>query len=312
LASLVLSGEIDVLVLGGAGVDTVVYVDVLPLPFADSFHVPPIVTRAGQTGDGVAVGTQALGLRTHHLDVVGDDHEGALVEALHRTRDVAFTGVTSAAGTKRAVNLVARDGRRLSLYDSSRASDVDAFPERILADLVARSRHVHVSITPPCAAALPTLLSASVTISTDLHDWDGRQGYHQPFATTADLVFLSTTALAEPVQTMREIIEQGRAQFVVATAGAEGALLLPRDGVLRHVPVASPPADVVDTNGAGDAFVAGYLFGYLHGETAERCAISGAVAAAHACTVPSTEVDPVTRATLIARTAALLGELPPP
>ena len=307
-----MSGEIDVLVLGGAGVDTVVYVDVLPLPLADSFHVPPIVTRAGQTGDGVAVGTQALGLRTHHLDVVGDDHEGALVEALHRRRGVAFTGVASAVGTKRAVNLVAPDGRRLSLYDSSRATDVAAFPERILADLVARSRHAHVSITPPCAAALPTLLDAGVSISTDLHDWDGRQAYHQPFAAAADLVFLSTTALADPERTMREIIEKGRAQVVVGTAGAKGALLLIRDGALRHVAAAPPPAEVVDTNGAGDAFVSGYLFGHLHGEDVDRCAFFGAVAAAHACTVPSTDVDPVTRETLVARTSALRRERPVP
>jgi hypothetical protein len=38
----------DVLVLGGAGVDTVVYVP-LPLPFADSYMVPAIETRSLST-----------------------------------------------------------------------------------------------------------------------------------------------------------------------------------------------------------------------------------------------------------------------
>lgn len=312
MASDLRTPEIDVLVLGGAGVDTVVYVEELPLPLADSYHVPPIVTRAGQTGDGVAVGTQALGLRTHHLDVVGDDEEGALVEALHHTRGVAFTGVKSASGTRRAVNLVAPDGRRLSLYDGSRASDVDRFPEATLAGLVARSRHVHVSITPPCASALSTLPDAGVSISTDLHDWDGRAAYHRPFALAADLVFLSSTALAEPEQTMREILEQGRARTVVATAGADGALLLSRDDVLRRVAAAVPPGEVVDTNGAGDAFVAGFLFAYLEGGDVGRCATFAAVAAAHACTVPSTQVDPITREPLLVRASALLRERSPP
>lgn len=65
--------EIDVLVLGGAGVDTIVYVPELPLPFADSHPVPAVETRARQTGDFMAVATHALGLRTHHFDLLGDD-----------------------------------------------------------------------------------------------------------------------------------------------------------------------------------------------------------------------------------------------
>src|SRR5690242_9922591 len=95
-----------VLVLGGAGVDTVVSVPDLPLPFADSYLVPAIRTRAGQTGDGVAIGLHALGLPTTHLDVLGDDPEGRLVRDLHEARGVPFVAVPTPAGTKRAVNLV--------------------------------------------------------------------------------------------------------------------------------------------------------------------------------------------------------------
>lgn len=81
--------DIDVLVLGGAGVDTIVYVPELPLPFADSYMIRPgIETRAGQSGDFVALGVRELGLRTHHLDMVGDDREGDLVRALHRERAI--------------------------------------------------------------------------------------------------------------------------------------------------------------------------------------------------------------------------------
>lgn len=102
--------EIDVLVLGGAGVDSIVYVPELPLPYADSYMVPAIDMRAGQTGDFVALGVQALGLRTHHIDLIGDDHEGDLVRALHRERAIPFTEVLQRGGTKRAVNLVGPTG----------------------------------------------------------------------------------------------------------------------------------------------------------------------------------------------------------
>lgn len=58
------SNAYDVLVLGGSGVDTIVYVPELPLPYADSYVIRPgIDARAGQTGDFVALGPSSLGLR---------------------------------------------------------------------------------------------------------------------------------------------------------------------------------------------------------------------------------------------------------
>ncbi|MFD4694738.1 adenosine kinase [Streptomyces sp. NPDC058463] len=295
--------ETDVLVLGGAGVDTIVYVPELPLPYADSYMVRPgIETRAGQTGDFVALGVSALGLRTHHLDMIGDDHAGDLVRALHRDRGIALTEVPLPGGTKRAVNLVGPDGRRLSLYDDSRSREEDRLPPATVRALAARSRHAHVSITYPCAFALPELREAGVTISTDLHNWDGANPYHEAFAHEADIVFLSTTALTDTEGTMRRTAERGRAGAVVATAGAEGAYLLV-DGELSHIPAVTPPGPVVDSNGAGDAFAAGYLLGHLTGEPPLRCGLYGAVAGAHACTVPATRADPIGRAELLARVA---------
>ncbi|MFH9038405.1 PfkB family carbohydrate kinase [Streptomyces sp. NPDC017966] len=297
--------EIDVLVLGGAGVDTIVHVPELPVPLADSHMIRPgIVTRAGQSGDFVALGTSALGLRTHHLDLIGDDHEGDLVRALHRDHGIALTAVPQPCGTKRAVNLVGPDGRRLSLYDATRWSETDRLPEETVRELAAVSRHAHVVITQPCADALPLLRESGVTISTDLHDWDGVNPYHEPFALAADLVFLSAAALTDPEPVMRRIAARGRARIVVATAGAEGALLL-ADDELTRVPAAEPPAPVVDSNGAGDAFAAAFLHGWLGGEGALRCARLGAVAGAYACTVPSTRVA------AIGPEALLAGDLEP-
>ncbi|MFI6686419.1 adenosine kinase [Streptomyces sp. NPDC050485] len=305
-----MTDDTDVLVLGGAGVDTIVQVPALPLPFADSYMIRPgIETRAGQTGDFVALGLSALGLRTHHIDMIGDDHEGDLVRALHRDRGIALTEVPLPGGTKRAVNLVGPDGRRLSLYDDSRSREADRLPEDTVRALAARSRHAHVSITYPCAFTLPALREAAVTISTDLHNWDGDNPYHEPFAHAADVVFVSATALADPERTMRRIVERGRAQVVVATAGAEGAYLL-AGNELTHIPAVSPPAAVVDSNGAGDAFASGFLFGRLAGEPPLRCALYGAVAGAHACTVPSTRADAIGRAALLARVAELESGAP--
>ncbi|GAA3387174.1 sugar kinase [Streptomyces roseoviridis] len=299
--------DIDVLVLGGAGVDTIVYVPELPLPYADSHMIRPgIETRAGQTGDFVALGLHRLGLRTHHLDLVGADPEGDLVRALHRDQGIPLTEVRQPAGTKRAVNLVGPDGRRLSLYDATRGHDDDRLPPHTVKALAARSRHAHVSLTQPCAHTLPLLREAGVTISTDLHDWDGSAAYHQSFAFAADIVFLSTTALDDPERTLREIAVRGRASVVVGTAGAAGALLLTGpDEDLHHVPAVTPPGPVVDSNGAGDAFAAGFLYAWLAGADPVTCALHGTVAGAFACTVPATRTEAIGRDALLAEVARL-------
>jgi len=295
--------DTDVLVLGGAGVDIIVHVPELPLPYADSYMIDRgIRTRAGQTGDFIALGLDALGLRVHHLDMLGDDPEGDLVRALHRERGIPLTAVPQPAGTKRAVNLVGPDGRRLSLYDTSRSHPDDRFPEDTVRPLAEASRHVHVTITQPCAHTLPLLHESGATISTDLHDWDGQNPYHEPFAYEADVVFLSTTALPDPERTMRRIADRGRAEVVVATAGAKGAYLL-TDDELTHMPPTTPPAPVIDSNGAGDAFAAAFLLGWLNREIPQRCAQYGAVAGAYACTVPSTETAAIGRRELLATVA---------
>ncbi|THA77479.1 adenosine kinase [Streptomyces sp. A0642] len=303
-----MNSDYDVLVLGGSGVDTIVYVPELPLPYADSYMIRPgIETRAGQTGDFVALGLSTLGLRTHHVDMIGDDPSGDLIRAFHRDRGIDFTEVPLPGGTKRAVNLVSPDGRRLSLYDDSRSQESDRLPEDLIRKLAAVSRHAHVSITYPCAFALPLLREAGLTVSTDLHNWDGENPYHEAFAHAADLVFVSTTALRDPERTMRRILERGRAEAVVATAGAEGSYLLTAGDGLVHVPAVTPRAPVVDSNGAGDAYASGFLFARLAGEDLRRCALHGAVAGAYACTVPATGSDAIDRAALIHEVAALSG-----
>jgi sugar/nucleoside kinase (ribokinase family) len=121
------------------------------------------------------------------------------------------------------------------------------------------------------------------------------------WALAADVVFLSAAALPDPEHTLRDVAGRGRAEVVVATAGAEGACLM-TDDELTHIPPVTSPAPVIDSNGAGDAFATAFLLGRLTGEPPQRCALYGAVAGAHACTVPSTETDAITRDALLVRT----------
>ncbi|ROQ77911.1 carbohydrate kinase family protein [Streptomyces sp. NBC_01260] len=280
--------EYDVVVVGGSGVDTIVRVDALPVPLADSVMVGPIEEWPGQTGGNVALGARALGLDVALLDCIGDDPTGVRVRERLAEGDVEFHPLISAAGTRRAVNLVDAKGRRMSFYDARDPEDL-RMPQDFYLPRLRRTRHVHLSITNFTRFLYDDIEALGVPVSTDLHDWDGRDEHQREFALRSDLVFFSAATAGDRTPAlMRQILREGRAETVVATAGAEGSYLLTRDGGPdpHHVPATVPPAPVVDTNGAGDAFVTGFLYGRLDGRDVRDCARLGAVAGAYACTAP--------------------------
>ncbi|MFC4530623.1 carbohydrate kinase family protein [Sphaerisporangium dianthi] len=309
--------EYDVVVIGGAGVDTTVYVPALPLPYADTYGVPPVVDRIGNTGSGVVLGCHALGLRSLLVDLIGDDPQGALIRAHLAARGAGFAWAAVPEGTRRSVLLVGPDGRRTSLHDP-RAAAGQRLPAGLYRPAIRRARHVHVSITDFSRHLYPELREIGVPVSTDLHDWDGENDYHKDFAYSSDLVFLSAAKLSDPVAVMRGILRRGRASVVVCTAGASGAYLLEAgpghvrssasgpggpsgggaagqgaSGEVRHFPAGPLPGPMVDGNGAGDAFVSGFLYGRLRGLPADRCVRLGAIAGAHACTTEGTHENPI-------------------
>jgi sugar/nucleoside kinase (ribokinase family) len=279
----------DVLVVGGAGVDTIVRVDALPVPFADSHVVPPIDTVVGHTGTGVALGCHRLGLVTHFVDVIGDDHEGQMLQERLSAEGVPFAHVVHESGTRRAVNLVDPAGRRMSFYDPRHPYDLVPDPA-LWRDPLQHARHVHASIMPWTVGALEDAAARGATSSTDLHDWDGRNPHHQPFAYAADLVFVSGARLdgAED-DVVTDILDRGRARLVVVLDGARGSRVTVRDGGsfdVAAVDLEGRPA--VDSNGAGDAYVSAFLHAWLGGHDARAAARAGTVAGAWACGTPGT------------------------
>ncbi|MGW4892190.1 carbohydrate kinase family protein [Kitasatospora sp. NPDC004240] len=280
--------DFDLLVAGGAGVDTIVRLDRLELPPGESHHVPPVHDYVAHTGNGVALGAHHLGLRTAFIDHLGDDPQAELILAAYRRHGLLFDHLVSPHGTPRAVNLVDAEGRRFSFYDGRHPADL-RLPRAFYLPYVERSRHVHLSITGTNRDMFEDIRRLGRTSSTDLHDWDGRNPHHRHYAVNADLVFLSVAGCrGRHEEVMRTVLAEGRAELVAATAGAEGSYLLTRDAPLQHLPAVDPGRPVVDTNGAGDAFVSGFLAARFAGRTPLECARAGSVAGAHACTTAGT------------------------
>ncbi|RZU77411.1 sugar/nucleoside kinase (ribokinase family) [Micromonospora kangleipakensis] len=282
----------DLLVIGGLGVDIRTQVPVLPLPAADSVAVPPIDLRIGNTGAGVALAAHALGLRVALVDVLGADPAGDVVRAALARTSVHTVLAEAPAGTRRSVNLVDPAGRRMSLYDPRPWQGPPPFPPEALTALVRDARHVHVSIMDWARDGLPVLragLAEGVGLSTDLHDWDGENPYHRPFADAADLVFVSGVRLGDHAG---KLAAELAPRTVLVTGGEAGATLHTPDAPPVPVPATTPPGPVVDTNGAGDAFAAGVIAARLRGAALPDAAGYAARVAAAACTQDGMEYPP--------------------
>jgi sugar/nucleoside kinase (ribokinase family) len=282
----------DLLVVGGAGIDTIIRVDDLPVPLADSVTVEPIESYVAHTGTGVALGAKHLGLNVKFIDFLGEDREGARIVERFDADRLDFSWLPSPAGTRRAVNLVAAsDGRRMSFYDAREPDEAGGgrrMPESFYEPWLADARHVHVSIMDYARHVLPVARRLGVPISTDLHAWDGVGDHQKDFAHTADIVFLSAASLGDRRDAViADVFARGRAEIVVATDGARGAHL-GHLGRVKHFPAVTPPAPVVDSNGAGDAFVSGFLSGYLADADLDTCMRRGLAAGAFACTIHGT------------------------
>jgi sugar/nucleoside kinase (ribokinase family) len=287
-----------VLVLGGTGIDTVVPVSGLPVLGADSARpTGPIHDDVSHTGTCVALALRALGVPVALADTIGDDDAGRRVTSAFAAWEIPLHAAVAPGGTRRAVNLMSPDGRRLSIYDGR---DVPGYrlPPETYAEPLAAARHAHVTIMDWARFLLPSLRAAGCTISTDLHDWDGVNSYHLDFALGADLVFMSAVQLAAGAA--ERVLAEGVASHVVVTDGADGATLYTRAGV-RHQAAADPGAPVVDTNGAGDAFAAAFLAAFLAGSADEVCLREAAVAGAFACTRAVGAESFIDRATLRGR-----------
>ena len=292
--------ELDVLVIGGVGIDTIVRVPSLPLKDVDSIGVQPIESYLGHTGHGVTLGCHLLGLRAGLVDVIGDDPEGDRIRWTYDELRLPLHVAIHPSGTRRSVNLVAPDGRRLSLYDGRQPAGLRVDPDLWRTNVV-HAQHVQVSIMDFARYALGDAIAAGCTVSTDLHDWDGRSDYHKDFATAADIVFVSAGALAPDA--VDWIFANGRAEVVVAMNGADGSYLHIRNQPARHIPaIHFPDRPVVDTNGAGDAYVAAFLARYLDGVDWYDAALAGTIAGAWACGAPGTHTDLITAENLAVRT----------
>ncbi len=236
-----------------------------------------------------------LGVPTFVGGRIGDDHFGRFVRAeLSALCDATGLVVDPAGQTSVTLVMVAPDGERGFLYDAGVnacycAADVSV--DRLAA---AGVRHLHVAyatLLPVLSgAALRDLLRSArrvgMTTSIDI-TWDPTGSWMAMIAPALPEVDLFAPNLAEATAltgcdsapaAAAALLEAGVRSDVVITLDASGSYTASRAGPAFFT--SSLPIGVVDSTGAGDAFIAGWLAASARGmETRQCAAIANATAA---------------------------------
>ncbi|MBL0887389.1 carbohydrate kinase family protein [Myceligenerans indicum] len=270
-------------VVGPASWNTLVRLDALPEPRPHTVFARETVRTVGGTSAGKALHLADLGTAATLVTAVGDDPEAELVlGALARAGDRLEVLAHRAPGpTEQHLNLMTDAGERVSVYLA-----VPAEPARLddahVAERLAAADNVVLDLAASSLELLDAARAGGAELWTDLHDYDGVSEFHQPFANACSHIFLNDDGTDDHAGVMRALLDRG-ATTVVCTLGARGAVALTRDGWAE---CPAEPAEIVDTNGAGDAFFAGFLTAHLTGASTGECLRAGARQAVRALGSP--------------------------
>lgn len=262
-----------ILVLGGISYDTMIYLDELPDPVPATLFARGSHVTIGSTGAGKALALHRLGIPTTLHGYIGDDAAGISILEYVRRAGLPFVYESDPAGTERHLNLMDSQGGRISIYVNP-STFLPPVNPAALSPLIAGCDLVALNIINYCRAWIPAIHAAGKPIWCDLHDYDGQNPYHADFVDAADVLFLSGDKMPRPRAFMESAISNGK-QLVVCTFGKDGSLALTTEGIWIETPAL--PYPLVDSNGAGDNFFAGVLYGINQGYPLQVALRIGAV-----------------------------------
>lgn len=260
--------------------------------------------KHGGTEANVAVALARLGLRTAWVSRLVDNALGRKIAS-----DLSANGVDTShivwasegriglfflevgSAPRASAVLYDRRGSAMSLM-----SEAD-FPWSLLS----QTRWLHMTgittaLSDSCRAlvqaAMRQVLENDVTLSFDVNYrarlWSPAEAHEalRPLCRDADVLFVkqqdASTVFGypgEPIQVIRALADQFGRRVVVLTLGAQGAMALDKaSGALIHEPAYMVPS-VVDRVGAGDAFAAGFIAGYMESGSQQGLKWGNALAA---------------------------------
>ena len=246
------------------------------------YYLPPIERRyIGGNAVNVAVYLRRAGVRSAYVGVVGDDLDGKLtLERLAET-GVDVSQVQIEPGQTATTHiLLPASGERQFVYEYFGPRSTQQLDDLAL-QFISQHQLVHNTMSGGTEPYLPIFReSPGLIISIDYGERS-----HPDFINRSlpyvDLAFFSMDpdSRSQAEELAFEMFSTGR-RLVVVTLGTGGSLAC--DGKIYYQPAV--PVDVVDTLGAGDAYIGTFLAYWLKGFDIPSCMKEASLQAAETCT----------------------------
>ena len=226
----------------------------------------------GGNAVNVAVKLRTLGNDVAYAGAVGPDADGERIrrtlqdEGVDTSLLVDLPGITSVSRIR-----VEDDGERVIFFEDF-ATSADYRPDEDALDALAARRLVHIGMNPFADEIRRGLRARGVLVTQDCAVSSGFADLDVAFCSAGD-----DRAGAERLA--REAVAGG-ASLAVVTCGPAGSIAF--DGE-RWWEAAAQPIDVVDTTGAGDSYIAGFVDRFARGEDIQTCMTEGSRVAALTC-----------------------------
>ena len=219
-----------------------------------------------------AVYFRRLGGEASFIGAVGSDSDGALVCSALEGKGVDISHVQVLPGPTSTTHVSVENGNRVfTAYDPGVMDQFALRPEDY--DFIREHDLVISALWGRCEHDLGRIRAMGLPVAFDCADLP-----FDPAAQTAlpnsDIAFFSDDVEDEKAlkRTIRTIYALGPS-IVVAMRGARGSLAY--DGK-RYYAQAAIDCPVVDTLGAGDSYIAGFLHSFLQGRPMKQCMKTGA------------------------------------
>jgi len=286
--------------IGSCGID---YFAIVPRLLAadEKINADRLEIHAGGVTGNNLTQVARLGASAGWLGLIGDDESGRLITKAFADDGLDLSGVETIKGEQSTFTWIPVDaqGERCIYMFPNINGKLSAEQVRSrFAPHIKSSKHFHTEASqlplPPIQAGMQVAREAGVRVIFDL-DVAPRYFAHAKLGSEKDLISaLQLVDVLKPCKAAaREITNETDYEkiavkllalgpkVVAVTMGAEGALIASA-GKLAHVPAFK--VNVVDTTGAGDAFMGGLSYGLLQGWDHRRVGLFANACAAICCT----------------------------
>uniref|UniRef100_A0A7J2TJJ7 Carbohydrate kinase family protein n=1 Tax=Archaeoglobus fulgidus TaxID=2234 RepID=A0A7J2TJJ7_ARCFL len=266
---------------GALNLDKIYRVDKIPKADEEGF-VRDLQLFPGGSAANTIVGLARLGIKTAYIGKIGDDAEGSILLEDLRSEGVETRAVIKAKGRSgTAIIFVDDSGNRAILVDPG-VNDTIRY-EEIDLEFAKKFRLIHLT-SFICKNGFESFESQKRIVEEfELVSFDpglpyaerGKKEMMQILKKTT--VFLPNRTEIERMfgagykEAAEECLSLG-IDIVAVKLGERGCWIKKKD---KEVSIPPYRVNVVDTTGAGDAFNAGFLYGYLKGRDIETCGKMG-------------------------------------